>query len=248
MPRLRVIDRDGVELEIDAPAGTSLMEPLRDMDDGVTAICGGMCSCATCHVYIDEAWVPKLPAAMSDETDMLKDLTSYRPSYLAPVLPDPAGRRPRRAARRHRPGGIGASRRPAHAPGDLVTGDRRPRGRGARVPDGAAHERAAQGRLGRAAGEEPAGAGRRHVPPLRRGFLLRPAGRAGLRTGQRAAARARIRRGLPAHACRPERSLHAACQQGDPGFRDRDAGADARVPGNRGCKTRDATTAGLPPA
>ncbi len=79
MPRLRVIDRDGVELELNAPAGTSLMEPLRDMDEGVTAICGGMCSCATCHVYIDEAWVPKLPAAMSDETDMLKDLSSYRP-------------------------------------------------------------------------------------------------------------------------------------------------------------------------
>jgi 2Fe-2S ferredoxin len=56
------------------------MEPLRDMDDGVTAICGGMCSCATCQVYIDEAWVPRLPAPMSDETDMLKDLTSYRPN------------------------------------------------------------------------------------------------------------------------------------------------------------------------
>ena len=78
MPRLRVIDRDGVELELNAPAGTSLMEPLRDMDDGVTAICGGMCSCATCHVYVDEAWVPKLPAPMSDETDMLRDLSSYR--------------------------------------------------------------------------------------------------------------------------------------------------------------------------
>ena len=78
MPVLRVIDRDGVEQQLNAPAGTSLMEPLRDMDDGVTAICGGMCSCATCHVYIDEAWVAKLPAAMSDETDMLRDLTSYR--------------------------------------------------------------------------------------------------------------------------------------------------------------------------
>ena len=78
MPRLRVIDRDGVERELDAHAGTSLMEPLRDMDDGVTAICGGMCSCATCHVYVDETWVPKLPAPMSDETDMLKDLVSYR--------------------------------------------------------------------------------------------------------------------------------------------------------------------------
>lgn len=80
MPRLLVTDRDGIERELDAPAGTSLMEPLRDMDDGVTAICGGMCSCATCHVYVDEAWVPKVPAAMSDEMDMLRDLSSFRPN------------------------------------------------------------------------------------------------------------------------------------------------------------------------
>lgn len=78
MPLLRVVDRDGVEQQIQAPNAGVLMEPLRDMDDGVTAICGGMCSCATCHVYIDETWVQKLPAAMSDETDMLKDLVSYR--------------------------------------------------------------------------------------------------------------------------------------------------------------------------
>ena len=78
MPVLRVINRDGVEQEIKAPLGGVLMEPLRDIDDGVTAICGGMCSCATCHVYVDESWAGKLPAAMSDETDMLKDLTSYR--------------------------------------------------------------------------------------------------------------------------------------------------------------------------
>lgn len=78
MPLLLVTGRDGVEQEINAPAGTSLMEPLRDMDDGVTAICGGMCSCATCQVYVDETWMARLPAAMSDETDMLRDLTSYR--------------------------------------------------------------------------------------------------------------------------------------------------------------------------
>ena len=78
MPLLRVVGRDGVEQQFNAASGTSLMEPLRDMDDGVTAICGGMCSCATCHMYVDEGWVPRLPAAMSDETDMLKDLTSYR--------------------------------------------------------------------------------------------------------------------------------------------------------------------------
>ena len=80
MPLLHVVNRDGVGQELRAPSGGVLMEPLRDMDDGVTAICGGMCSCATCHVYIDESWMPKLPAAMSDEIDMIKDLTSYRPN------------------------------------------------------------------------------------------------------------------------------------------------------------------------
>jgi 2Fe-2S ferredoxin len=78
MPMVRVIDRDGTERELDAPSGATLMEPLRDMDDGVAAICGGMCSCATCHVYVDAGWVAKLPAPMSDESDMLGDLISRR--------------------------------------------------------------------------------------------------------------------------------------------------------------------------
>ena len=80
MPKVRVIDRDGVERELDAPNGSSLMEPLRDMDDGVAAICGGMCSCATCHVYIDDEWLAKVPPPMSDETDMLGDLTTRKPN------------------------------------------------------------------------------------------------------------------------------------------------------------------------
>ena len=78
MPMVRVIDRDGTERELDAPSGAPLMEPLRDMDDGVAAICGGMCSCATCHVYVDAEGVGKLPAPMSDESDMLGDLISRR--------------------------------------------------------------------------------------------------------------------------------------------------------------------------
>lgn len=80
MPTVRVTDRDGVEHELQAPSGAALMEPLRDMDDGVAAICGGMCSCATCHVYVDPAWVSKIPAAMSDETDMLGDLSHRKPN------------------------------------------------------------------------------------------------------------------------------------------------------------------------
>ncbi len=74
MPIVRVTDRDGVERDVDAPSGATLMEPLRDIDNGVAAICGGMCSCATCHVYVDPEWVAKLTPPMSDESDMLGDL------------------------------------------------------------------------------------------------------------------------------------------------------------------------------
>lgn len=79
MPLLRVTDRDGGEHQVNAEVGGKLMETLRDMDDGVMAICGGMCSCATCHVYLDPEWYAKLPAPMSDETEMLKDLSTYQP-------------------------------------------------------------------------------------------------------------------------------------------------------------------------
>ncbi len=54
------------------------MEILRELDYGVAAICGGLCSCATCHVYIDEAWVDRLPAKQSDEQELLVELTDYR--------------------------------------------------------------------------------------------------------------------------------------------------------------------------
>ena len=78
MTLLRVVDRDGIEHEIDANTGFTLMENLRDLDYGVGAICGGMCACATCHVYVDGEWVARLPAAQSDERDLLQDLSTKR--------------------------------------------------------------------------------------------------------------------------------------------------------------------------
>ena len=71
MPTLKVIDRDGVEHDVPARAGVKLMETLRELEYGISAICGGMCSCATCHVYIDPAWVGRLPKKESMEEDML---------------------------------------------------------------------------------------------------------------------------------------------------------------------------------
>lgn len=76
--RLRVVDRDGGEHEVEAEANGVLMEVLRELDYGVAAICGGMCSCATCHVYVDSGWRERLPAAQADERDLVGELQHYR--------------------------------------------------------------------------------------------------------------------------------------------------------------------------
>lgn len=78
MATLQVIDRDGVSHDVEAKPGLKVMEVLRELDYGVAAICGGMCSCATCHIYIDPAWADKLPAPMSDERDLLSELAHVR--------------------------------------------------------------------------------------------------------------------------------------------------------------------------
>jgi len=78
MPVLKVIDRDGKEYSVEAKSGLKVMETLRELDYGIAAICGGMCSCATCHIYIEPDWAAKLPAPMSDERELLSELSHYR--------------------------------------------------------------------------------------------------------------------------------------------------------------------------
>lgn len=78
MIRLQVVDRDGGEHEVEVDAKGVLMEVLRDFDYGVAAICGGMCSCATCHVYVDADWRARLPAAQGDESELVAELEHYR--------------------------------------------------------------------------------------------------------------------------------------------------------------------------
>jgi 2Fe-2S ferredoxin len=78
MALLRVIDRDGKEHEVEGKTGQKIMETLRDLDYGVAAVCGGMCSCATCHVYVDPEWAERLPAPMSDERELLTELGHYQ--------------------------------------------------------------------------------------------------------------------------------------------------------------------------
>ena len=78
MPVLKVIDRDGKEYSVEAKSGLKVMETLRELDYGIAAICGGMCSCATCHIYVEADWAAKLPAPMSDERELLSELSHYR--------------------------------------------------------------------------------------------------------------------------------------------------------------------------
>ncbi len=80
MAVIKVTDRDGIEHDVDAKTGFTLMENLRDLEYGVAAVCGGMCACATCHVYIDPEWFDRLPARQSDELDLLRDLSTYQPN------------------------------------------------------------------------------------------------------------------------------------------------------------------------
>lgn len=72
MPKITFIQPSGVDIEVDATVGTSLMQTAIDnMVDGILADCGGSCSCATCHCYIDEKFIDKLPEPSSTEDSML---------------------------------------------------------------------------------------------------------------------------------------------------------------------------------
>ena len=72
MPIINVTTRDGLSRAIEGKPGRSLMENLRAGGiEEILALCGGCCSCATCHVYVDEAWSAALPPMSEDEDDLL---------------------------------------------------------------------------------------------------------------------------------------------------------------------------------
>lgn len=72
MPKLTVVTREGTEQSIEGEAGLSVMEVIRDAGiDELLALCGGCCSCATCHIHVDPAFADLLPAMTADEDDLL---------------------------------------------------------------------------------------------------------------------------------------------------------------------------------
>jgi len=81
MPQITVINQSGEETAIDAPTGRTLMEVIRDNGfDELLALCGGCCSCATCHVHIDTSFMDKVPAMSEDENDLL-DSSDHRNEF-----------------------------------------------------------------------------------------------------------------------------------------------------------------------
>ena len=81
MPKVIFIQKDGNASAVNALPGDSIMETAVDNDiDGIIAECGGACSCATCHIYVENAWLGKLPPPDSLEDGMLDCVIERRPN------------------------------------------------------------------------------------------------------------------------------------------------------------------------
>jgi 2Fe-2S ferredoxin len=79
MPTITYIQPDGAGRTIEVAVGTTVMHASIANDiDGIIGECGGSAMCATCHVYVDEAFAEKLPAMNSVESEMLESTASER--------------------------------------------------------------------------------------------------------------------------------------------------------------------------
>ena len=77
MVKLVMTDREGQVVDVDARVGISVMGNIRDLDNSVDAICGGLCSCATCHVFVDPAWGPTRPPPRRGAAPLLGSLPPF---------------------------------------------------------------------------------------------------------------------------------------------------------------------------
>ncbi len=79
MAKITYIEHDGTKHEIEVSDGLSVMEgAIRNMVPGIDADCGGACACATCHVYVDEAWLDKTGERSGIEESMLDFATDVQ--------------------------------------------------------------------------------------------------------------------------------------------------------------------------
>jgi 2Fe-2S ferredoxin len=79
MVAVTVTNRRDIQKTFEAKPGSTLMEALRDNGSEIEAICGGCCSCATCHVFVDPEWAAKLPPRSDDEQELVQATLTYRP-------------------------------------------------------------------------------------------------------------------------------------------------------------------------
>jgi ferredoxin, 2Fe-2S len=81
MPKIKYIEHNGKEHEIEVPVGWSVMEgAVKNLIPGIDADCGGACACATCHVYVDPQWAAKLQTKQDMEETMLDFAQDLEPT------------------------------------------------------------------------------------------------------------------------------------------------------------------------
>jgi 2Fe-2S ferredoxin len=79
MPTINFILKDGTARAVDAKVGASVMETaIRGNIRGIDAECGGSCACATCHVYVDDSFIARVPPPDTLESEMLDVVASTR--------------------------------------------------------------------------------------------------------------------------------------------------------------------------
>ena len=79
MPTLKITKQSGEKSTLEATSGETLMEALRDNGyDEIEAICGGVCSCSTCHVYIEGDWAKKLGERSEDEFQLVSSTEQFK--------------------------------------------------------------------------------------------------------------------------------------------------------------------------
>jgi 2Fe-2S ferredoxin len=81
MARITYVEFDGTQHSIEVPPGQSVMEgAVRNGVPGIDADCGGNCACATCHVYVDEAWLGRVEGPLEGEKSMLEYVQKAKPN------------------------------------------------------------------------------------------------------------------------------------------------------------------------
>jgi ferredoxin, 2Fe-2S len=81
LPKVTYIEASGVEHGVDVDLGLSVMEgSILNEVPGIVGLCGGICSCATCHCYIEGEWAAKLSPPSEGELTMLERASDRRPS------------------------------------------------------------------------------------------------------------------------------------------------------------------------